>query len=375
MKRLDPIMKARFVRLAAKRERRRHRHRLRRIISDSDAETADSGAVFKGPDALAIADDARLTEISLPARLCLRTNYDETVSSIATIRETILGLGHQVKLHFDNVIELDPAAALLLTAEAYRCRHLRTQSAQRLQLGTYPADVEVLLQLREMGFFKLMHVDGLETDYPDNRGIEGRAHFLPFYTFRKVEAEVAAKIADLIAVTCVKMDVASKRRMTGALKEAMGNAVEHAYSQKTGPYEVLSDRYWVAGSVHPTAQEMMLMVFDQGVGIPETLGPNAFERIMAMLRLDWSPSDGHMIAAATELHRTSTGEPGRGRGFRDMKRFVDFCDDGELRILSNYGRYIYKKDGQDVANETLSVGGTLIEWRVRHGEAVKLEDA
>jgi hypothetical protein len=240
--------------------------------------------------------------------------------------------------------------------------------------GNYPLAKEVFLQLREMNFFKLMQVDALDEQMPDEREREGRPYLLPFFSFRQVEPEVAAQIVDLVDATSVTMTAVAKRRMTGALKEAMGNAVEHAYIE-TGPYQVLSDRYWVAGYVNPTDQEMMLMLFDQGVGIPETLGPTRFERIKAVLSLNWTPSDGNMIAAATELHRTSTEEPGRGRGFRDMKNFIDLCDDGELRILSNRGRYIYSKTGQDVTDEALSIGGTLIEWRVRHGQTVELEDA
>jgi hypothetical protein len=82
-----------------------------------------------------------------------------------------------------------------------------------------------------------------------------------------------------------------------------------------------------------------------------------------------------MIAAATELYRTSTGQSGRGRGFRDMKRFIDECDDGELRVLSNRGSYRYMKDGEQIDDQEFSIGGTLIEWRVRHGQAVEFEDA
>jgi hypothetical protein len=92
-------------------------------------------------------------------------------------------------------------------------------------------------------------------------------------------------------------------------------------------------------------------------------------------RWAWSPGDGHMIAAATEIYRTSTGQSGRGRGFRDMNRFIDECDDGELRVLSNRGSYRYIKDQEQIDDEELSIGGTLIEWRVRHGQAVDFEDA
>ena len=88
------------------------------------------------------------------------------------------------------------------------------------------------------------------------------------------------------------------------------------------------------------------------------------------------PSDGEMIKAATELFRTSTDQSGRGRGFRDMKRFVDESTDGELRVLSNRGVYHYMKADERIGDHDRSIGGTLLEWRIRKAVEVKeLEDA
>jgi hypothetical protein len=163
--------------------------------------------------------------------------------------------------------------------------------------------------------------------------------------------------------------------MVAALKEAMGNADEHAYKETT-EYPFMRGRWWVTGYVDPVQREMMIMLLDQVIGVPRSLGPNLADWLDSFLNEKrWTPSDGHMIAAATELHRSSTGQSGRGKGFRDMKRFVDTCDDGELRVLSNRGSYCYRKGAERIGNEELSLGGTLIEWRIRHGSSVEVEDA
>lgn len=300
--------------------------------------------------------------------MSLRLNYAETLAPITRMREAVLLENKPVLLYFDRVENIEPAAALLLTAEADRCRRLRSYRGQQMVTGTYPASSEVFLLLREMGFYKVMRANERE-EIPDERERAGRPYFLPFASFKLVHAEVAARLVELIADTSVTMSPVARRRLVGALKEAMGNAVEHAYSAET-PYEVLSDRYWVAGYINPDINEAMLILFDQGVGIPETLGSTKFEQILAFLRLQWQPSDGHMIAAATELHRTSTGERGRGKGFRDMKRFIDLCDDGELRVLSNRGGYRYMKTVDEITDQEQSVGGTLVEWRIRHEQTV-----
>jgi hypothetical protein len=118
---------------------------------------------------------------------------------------------------------------------------------------------------------------------------------------------------------------------------------------------------------------MMIMILDQGVGIPNTLDANLLDLIAAALGdFKLRPTDGYMIKAATELHRTSTSQATRGRGFRDMKRFVDTCDDGELRVMSNRGTYAYVKGQETIDDHDASIGGTLIEWRVRHAAMVEV---
>ncbi len=166
----------------------------------------------------------------------------------------------------------------------------------------------------------------------------------------------------------------AQNRMTAALKEAMGNAHEHAYDRPT-ELPFLPHRWWIAGHLDPRNNEMMILILDLGIGIPNHLKPSLYEQVCAIF--DWSatPSDGAMIRAATELYRTSTGQEGRGKGFRDMKRFIDVCDDGELRVLSNRGSYTYRKNElESFADHDTSIGGTLIEWRVRHAAVAEISD-
>jgi hypothetical protein len=137
---------------------------------------------------------------------------------------------------------------------------------------------------------------------------------------------------------------------------------------------VLPRRWWLAGHLDKSNKEMMIMILDQGIGIPNHLEPTLFEKVAALLERRWSPSDGAMIQAATELYRTSTLQGGRGKGFRDMKRFIDACDDGELRVLSNRGSYSYTKVTEKFDDHTTSIGGTLIEWRVRNQAVAEIRD-
>lgn len=109
------------------------------------------------------------------------------------------------------------------------------------------------------------------------------------------------------------------------------------------------------------------MIYDQGVGIPRTLPSNLREALLTLIpTLDFN-SDSQKILAATQIGRTATLEPGRGKGFSTMKAFVDACEDAELQVFSNCGRYTYS-GGADSALDDFgeSIGGTLVILRARH---------
>ncbi|WP_166295358.1 hypothetical protein [Bradyrhizobium sp. 2S1] len=311
--------------------------------------------------------------IMIPETLSLRDNYDETVAVLETMRELVLGQRTPVFLYFNQLKHLEPAAALLLVAEVFRCRQLRIWRHEASITGNYPVDSAIFFQLREMGFFHVLGLTAME-EVTDKRPQGERPYYVHFRTMNSVHPELAARFCDLIAQGAFEMTPLAKNRMVAALKEAMGNAHEHAYVMKS-EYDYMPRRWWLAGYVNPAHKEMMVLILDQGVGIPRTLPPTAFEMLTAILNASWGPTDGNMIAAATELHRTSTEQRGRGRGFQDMKRFIDTCDDGELRVCSNRGAYTYTKEHQTIADFPSSIGGTLVQWRVRHeGAALEIVD-
>lgn len=308
--------------------------------------------------------DGDRVPVLLPAELSLRTNYDATVAAIEQIREFVLGQNRPVILYFDHVAKLEPSATLLLTAEIFRCRKLRPFGKHFMVHGTYPKRKDVFLQLREMGFFDLIGV-GAHEHIPDDPETPDRPWFLPFHSFNRAEPTVPRELSTWINGNAIPLTDVQLRRMNEALKEAMYNTQDHAYA-KPGAWPRLNNRWWLGGFIIPAHNEMMLILVDQGIGIPESLSAKPGEMIKSFLTSgSVQPSDAEMIRFATTLFRTSTGESGRGRGFRDMKRFVDESVDGDLRVLSNRGCYHYMKEGERIRNFDRSIEGTLLEWRIR----------
>lgn len=369
-------MKAQSAKSLVKLERARLRrlaHSLRRRRRIPGVAVTGSIPLTDIPRVYAIPRRRNRIAIHLPENLSLRENFADTMAAINSLRDATMRRNMPVMLYFDGVRYIEPAATLVLAAEIARCSKLRPYQGNLLVNGNYPPDMDLVLQLHEMGFYKAIGVP--EQDLPADEATMDRPRFLKFFSFSTVESELAAGLTDLVSVGAFELGDRMKRRMTGAVKEAMGNAVEHAY-RSPGIYPTIDGTWWCAAYVDPPKREMMIILFDQGIGIPHTLDADLFDLIRSIVTTrTWQLSDGYMIAAATELYRTSTGQPGRGRGFRDMKKFIDSCDDGELRVLSNRGGYRYMKTGEEVTDEPSSVGGTLVEWRVRHGQPVDFEDA
>lgn len=373
MKYLLPEDQLRLARLAERRFRARIKRknlRQRRLLRQDELRAIQKAFQVRY-DVPGPRQKARLP-IMIPERLSLRENYKETVQMIVGLRDAVLRGNTPIQLYFDRVRYLEPAATLLLVAEIFRCRQLRKWRGGHTVMGNYPSTSEIFFQLREMGFYQVLDVDERES-VPDGRPAEDRPHFIRFRTMNSVIPRLAADFGEVVSRAAFAMNDLAKKRMVAALKEAMGNAHEHAY-ERPGDYPVMPKRWWLAGHLHPANREMMIMILDQGIGIPNTLEPTIFEQLAALLKLSGSPTDAKMIQAATELHRTSTGKAGRGQGFQDMKRFVDTCDDGELWVVSNRGAYTYMKEDQAISENESSIGGTLIQWRIRHARTVEVND-
>jgi hypothetical protein len=371
--------------------RRRFRNKLSRKLSQEaqlrsiDRAVAERRSFSKNNSLFFDANLSR-DQIILPKILSLSDAHEKTVNAIEAIRNAVLVNKKPVMLHFEHVERIDPSAALLLVAEIYRCRHLGVPVGKNAVQGTYPANPDVDLQLTEMGFYKLINVKHLRD--AAGLGSTSRPIFLNFMTGTKVEAQIIHQFVEIVEkYEILALNDVARRKLVGALVEAMSNANEHAYKLPTA-LQSMAQRWWLSASIDITRHEVTVILCDQGVGVPKTLDVSLFEGLQLHIeQSNWLSifrsrrSDGVAIKAATELFRTGTGQAGRGKGFRDMKAFVDKCADGELAVLSNRGRYHYiggvdcsRERSESFDDEVRSIGGTIIEWRIRNADTVVMED-
>lgn len=358
-----------LTRLQQKREQRRARRH--RSTTKRDREFARLVLQYQRSLPPEIPRRNRIALI-VPNRLSLRDNYNETVAFINELRTHALKEYRPVDMFFERVEHLEPAALTVLTAEIHRCRNLRRISGRPAVSGYYPRDPAIYRQLQEIGFFRLLDIE----DKPPEelrKATDVDRRVLPFLTDATVTSERSAKFVDLLTeviADAVPMDNQSQRYLQGAIIEAMKNSAEHAYKLRPH-YQALGHRWWLTGVFDKVANEVSIILFDQGVGIPATLEPDLLDIIESLTRAQGlHPRDSLMIEVATRPGQTSTGQSGRGQGFKTMRKFVDACDDGDLIVYSNHGNYLYARSGTERGDRSLSLGGTLIQWRFRHSGPV-----
>lgn len=387
MKKLTEKRKARFLSIALRRSITKARRKMSALERRRDLETRQLARLkFARMNRISLDRNLERQQLILPRILSFEVNYNDTARALIALRDAVLRDNKSVMLHFEHVERIDPSAALALVAEVYRCRNLGAVKNTKAVHGNYPANTETHTRLNEMGFYSLLELEPIQRPL---LSVEvNRPIYLKFFTDSSVDAELIDKFVAIIEERqIVQFGETARRRLIEAIIEAMGNANEHAYKKPT-ERAAMSKRWFLSASVRPSTNEVSIMLFDQGIGIPSTIELSLFDEVairsgdMSWLEIaKRSPSDGVLIKAATELFRTGTGQSGRGRGFRDMKRLIDHCENGSLKVLSNFGFYSYIRDqeGDEAANEKFglnqsSLEGTLLEWNFKSTAPVVMND-
>lgn len=184
--------------------------------------------------------------------------------------------------------------------------------------------------------------------------------------------EIAAKLIQNLSSYGIKTN-----KLYRSCFEAVANACEHAYTDKIVPdIPFKLKRWWFFVGV--LNDKITVLICDLGHGIPNTLEVTQDESLLTKiwnkLHLNSKPSeDCTLIRASTMVKETRTKEVYRGKGGADVKTFVDETENSSLIIFSNKGTYRYQgKDKPSRAyDNSLSTGGTIIEWTIPYTDMEK----
>ena len=225
-------------------------------------------------------------------------------------------------------------------------------------------DSTVRSLLADMGFFDLLQVSNPQANLvPNDPSI--RASFVKFRTGSKVDGEAIEELRRTDLAPFV--GVPNRHQLYAAVTEAMTNVVHHAYPHSPPP----RPNWWLSASYDTVNSEVVIMIYDQGEGIPETLPRKFPEHLRSLMPGSVTKDHARMIEAAHELSRSSTGQAHRGRGLeRDIREYVKILScHSRYRVVSLRGEYVLEKPATGpskdlLKNHSRSLSGTLIEWKL-----------
>lgn len=300
--------------------------------------------------------------ILCPENLSLEHNFDKVTELLSTIRDQSYWSKKKLYIDFRPIRQVTPSGALVLAAELDRVNHLKVGRPLK-QIDAVRWDPNVRRLLKEMGFFEL-----LRTSSPTDEPIASDDRYIQFRSGERVDGEVVDEMRrfDLDPHVIVP----NNRLLFSAITEAMTNVRQHAYGDHRS-YSPAPRFWWLSASFNTKKQEITVMIYDQGSGIPKTLTKNWGESLRQLIPAGLVDDHARLIEAAHGLSRSSTGERHRGRGFeRDIRHYIANLDEGHgmYRIISGKGEYTAESGPGGRTNKRSFRGylkGTFIQWRIQ----------
>lgn len=320
--------------------------------------------------------------IRSPSRLDLDVSSDEDRSnSLAFIRalhnDWKPERRQQLVVDLRSCEYISISAALVLVAEL---DILRLRHPQRIT-GIDPGPGAARQTLLAVGFHQYLRYlppEGARTkDVVGNMTVQLRTGGLEETGEKLPEAAIA--IAEILRSCYDEDDVnARQESINRAINEGLLNIRQHAYNS-TNPGAEKSDapqnerRWWALGIVMKSTNTLALVVYDRGVGIPNTLKPNVRE--FGRRLIQGRSKDEASLLAALQYGRTSrqdeSGEKlSGGNGLPAILELISHYQGSQIIVESGGARYIKYNNSAHADAELCEaveppLDGTLVVWMLQ----------
>ena len=300
--------------------------------------------------------------------MSLAENFEGVIKLLDEIRtQSSRKRNENVYINFREIEEISVGAALLVAAELDRWNHVPHHWGRKLRaVDVEEWNEDVRDRLEDMGFFDLLQVPVSKR----RENGQSSTKYIRFRSGRHVEGKAIEDLRTLDLVPFFGDSVPKRRRLYAAVAEAMTNVVHHAYQNETRT-RTIRPNWWLSASHNVQAGEIRILLYDQGIGIPQTLPKKFGERVQQILPKGLWSTDAEMILAAHDLTRTASGQRHRGHGLqRDVRGYVESVDCvSAYRVTSLHGQYSWERgpdgrSGESTQNYRRPLHGTLIEWRL-----------
>ena len=293
-------------------------------------------------------------------------NYNETLAFILDFRELFYarqsasGRRRPYYANFSKIHSLDAASGLVLAAEIDQWR--RTKNVT-------PIPHDHLWQkgvrdfFHDTGLFELLGIDPHSIRSSETSAM--KIETLKFQSGTQPDGKAADTFRENMEGLTGK-SIGPNTIVYDAISEAMTNVNHHAYPSDVAIWPIFpKGRWWLGGSWNIGTSSATVQMYDQGVGIPQTLPKSEHWVEMFPILRNLGSANTHvdMIEAAMQYGRTSTGQQGRGMGLAQMANWIERAKNGSLRIISGKGDLNYLSEKNiDRTNHIAPFCGTLIEW-------------
>lgn len=329
--------------------------------------------------------------ISPPTVWCFDKNFEETCFFLQKLRKRLLSPKRNVAwvaapsgrsqfskisgfMDFSLVEEMSTSAALVLCAEYVRAAVIVGRSPPLINLEDWKQPV--FGRLFDLGFFDALKIE--PEQIPQKFASNDSILTLRFLSGSNAEETKAADEALMELARFIdpqgELPPDISLALNSALSEAMVNVKRHAYPRDHRFAYRHVGRWWLAGSANRANRTLTISIYDQGASIPVTyqrleLQDKVREFIAQIASAEPDrlfKYDGRNIEAAVRYGRSQIDAEHHGNGLPQMKEVIDLVSNGQLRILSRGGEYIYNRhNGATSRSHRASIGGTLIEWTVQ----------
>jgi hypothetical protein len=254
-------------------------------------------------------------------------------------------------------------AAVILAAELHRWALLKSANLRPKNLKAWSPRVKHLLN--SLGALSLL---GIHKTLPIPSSAKNEIVLIQLETGVRNDGEAIDRLQQKLATWFELFE--PQPYIFEGLSEAVVNTIDHAYAEeKTQPkYPYAGHRWWAAACIDPVKHSLRFFVYDQGIGIPQTLAskPEWKKLVDGLLaKTGVKQVDADVILGALTVGRTRTGLDERGKGLRQMQEVIHKAGDGYMRILSGHGDIkLTCNEKVEKASHNSHIGGTLVEWSI-----------
>lgn len=310
----------------------------------------------------------RTTVLALPHRIAAdhATDRAQLYVVLRSLAGVLRSSGARVKLDFTQTTKMYPGGMLLLLAYL------------ELLLESYPGRIRAKcvngsLAAQLLSHCRFAHRLGIDTtaSTPRHESV---------ITWKYLTGHLAEgqKVRELLDSYRAFDSARIPEGLYDVLTEALTNVRHHAYPD-SGSVPTDLHRWWLFSRFsEPTANSagsIYIAVYDVGIGIQSSLRSRLAtgERILdsagdllSLVGVGGNSIERHLLHAAVEGRRSSTGLGNRGYGLPEMREFVLRSGTGTLSIVSGMAQYtclaeVQSSSAYRCSDPTL---GTLILWHL-----------